>query len=104
MSTEYTPFLGVGLTFDRMQEIVDFLSYYNILEGVDPYFDDLEDVAKHCGVHIEYLGMYDIFFVGWKTESDSIWGLSQLLNGTNVRWQSKFPAHEPELVHLVDTF
>lgn len=104
MSTEYTPFLGVGLTYDDYIDVINFLSYYGILKGIDPYFEDLEDVANHCGVHIEYFGMDDIYFVGWRVESDTICGLSQLLNTTNVRWQSKFLSHEPELVHLVTSF
>lgn len=103
MSTEYKPFLGVGLVFE-WKEFKAFLEYYSLTEGIDIEYDDLEDVAKHCGVHIETLDGGDEFFVGWKTESESITGLSDLLVGTQVRWEARFPAHEPELVHLVTSF
>ena len=36
MSTEYKPFLGVGLMYNDYIDVVNFLSYYGILEGIDP--------------------------------------------------------------------
>lgn len=104
MSTEYQPFLGVGLMFDDMQGLTDFLSGYGLLEDIDIINDDLEDVAKHCGVHIEYFGMYNNYFVGFIVESDNIQNLAELLTTSEYRFESRFYFHHPELVHIVDTF
>lgn len=103
MSTEYKPFLGVGLVFEWV-ELKAFLEYYSLTEGIDIEYDDLEDVANHCGVHIETLDGGDEFFVGWKNGCVEIHTLSQELVYLDVKWQIKFPAHEPELVHLVTSF
>lgn len=104
MSTEYSPFLGVGLLLDDYKDVVEFLNHYSLLEKLDPNKDDLEFIAQECDIHIEYFGMDDVFFVGYQIESDDIWDLANELQLWGARFQARFESHEPELVHLVDTF
>lgn len=106
MSTEYQPFLGVGLMFDDIQEVFDFLEYYDAIRGVDTLRDDLEDIAKKCNVQIEYLGMYNEYFVGYKLNVDFSVVQEVIDNMQKVlsRWEKKFQDHTPDFVSLVDSY
>jgi hypothetical protein len=105
MSTEYTPFLGVGLTFNKYGDVIDFLNHYSLLGNIDPHKDDLGFIAQQCHVWIEYFGMDDIFFIGYTIHDGDIrTEFIPDINKALQRFENKFPAHEPELVHLVNTF
>lgn len=106
MSTEYTPFLGVGLMFDDLQDVFDLLEYYDAIRGVDTQRDDLEDIAKKCNVQIEYLGMYDEYFIGRKvcTSFLVVQDVADNITSLNEWWKKKFPDHTPDFVNLVNCY
>jgi hypothetical protein len=105
MGVDYTPFLGVGLTFDYFDDVCSFLLAYDTPEDVDVFTDDLEDIANHFHVHIEYFGMDDIYFVGYTvSDGDIRTEFIPDINKALQRFETKFPEHKPELVHLVNTF
>ena len=105
MSTEYKPFLGVGLTFDYFDDVCSFLLEHETPKDIDVFTDDLEDIANYFNVYIEYFGMDNIYFVGYIVHDGDIrTEFIPDINKALQRFETKFPAHEPELVHLVTSF
>lgn len=91
--------------FSDIQAIADFLRGYHLLEGINIYSDDLEDVAEHCGVLINYFGEYNEFFVGYTiTDGDIRTEFIPDINKALQRFETKFTLHQPELIHLAATF
>lgn len=105
MSIEYKPFLGVGLTFDYFDDVSNFLLEHKTPKDINVFTDDLEDIADYFNVEIEYFGMDNIYFVGYivydgDIRTEFIPDIDKALR----RFETKFPDHEPELVHLVTSF
>ena len=111
MGVDYTPVLAVGLGFNDISEVMEFLKQ-NIELSEDDIFDIDEDgieewvYSKDFEFTVECLNYYtgDYYYVGVKLNPTSYSDLQKQIEDAFKSWNERFPNVSPNIVHTVKVY